>query len=299
MKKKISIEEIEEIIKNKLKQNGVLEVVAQEKIAEIKNKVKEILEKGKNLDEQAPENIEKKNENPAPVQTSNPNVTVQSSEDPEKTEFLKKETELDNKEKELIKKEIELEQKLEQIKNKEEELKYKPQLPEILKSFKPGEILIYDRNELSLGMENLSNRNFRLKQDPDEKKSIKDLWLLSAITNTEVYLVELKKIGELKFNPYEGTTTFENISDVKEFSEINDNEKNQHDVESAIKSQIPDEEMLDAIVPVTDVTQPILNTDELEKQKFEDNFKDIITKIVSDQLNKISSETTKKNIFSL
>lgn len=299
MKKKISIEEIEEIIKNKLRQNGVLEVVAQEKIAEIKNKVKEILEKGKNLDEQAPENIEKKNENPAPIQTSNPNVTVQSSEDPEKTEFLKKETELDIKEKELIKKEIELEQKLEQIKNKEEELKYKPQLPEILKSFKPGEILIYDRNELSLGMENLSNRNFRLKQDPDEKKSIKDLWLLSAITNTEVYLVELKKIGELKFNPYEGTTTFENISDVKEFSKINDNEKNKHDVESAIKSQIPDEEMLDAIVPVTDVTQPILNTDELEKQKFEDNFKDIITKIVSDQLNKISSETTKKNIFSL
>ena len=57
--------------------------------------------------------------------------------------------------------------------------------------------------------------------------------------------------------------------------------------------------MLDAIAPITDVTQPIMNNDELEKQKFEANFKDVITKIVSDQLNKISSETTKKNIFSL
>ena len=175
MKKKISIEEIEEIIKEKLKQNGVLDVVAQEKISEIKDKVKDILEKGKKLDEQAPESTENKKESPIPVQTTNPNITVKSTEDPEKTEILKKETELDIKEKELIKKEIELEQKLEQIKNKEEELKYKPQLPEILKSFKPGEILIFDRNELSLGMENLSNRDFRLKENPDDKKTIKDL----------------------------------------------------------------------------------------------------------------------------
>jgi hypothetical protein len=57
--------------------------------------------------------------------------------------------------------------------------------------------------------------------------------------------------------------------------------------------------MLDAIKPITDVSQPIMNVDELEKEKFHNNFKDAISKIVSDELNKISSQTTKKNIFSL
>ena len=45
MKKNISVQEIEEIIKNKLRQNGVLDMVGQEKVSEIKNKIKDILEK--------------------------------------------------------------------------------------------------------------------------------------------------------------------------------------------------------------------------------------------------------------
>ncbi len=98
MKKRISIEEIEDIIKEKLKQNGVLEVISQEKISEIKNKIKDILEAGKKLDEQE---LDVK-----PVQTVNPNITVKTTEDPEKTDIIKKETELDIKEKELIENKI-------------------------------------------------------------------------------------------------------------------------------------------------------------------------------------------------
>ena len=293
MKKRISIEEIEGMIKEKLKQNGVLEVISQEKISEIKNKIKDILDAGKKLDEQEIDN--------PTVQTNNPNITVKSTQDPEKTEVIKKETELDIKEKELINKEIELEDKEKKLEDKENELSYKPELPEILRSIKPGEIIVFNTNELSLGFENLSNRKFRLKTDPDDKKSIKDLWLLSAITKTDVYKIELKKIGELDFNPYDGTTNFHNVDEFQTNQNLENSNGLQDNVENAIKSQFPEpeQEMLDSVEPIKNVTQPLMNVDDIEKEKFETNFKDVITKIVSDQLNKISSETTKKNIFSL
>ncbi len=297
MKKRISIDEIEEMIKNKLKQDGVLEMINQEKISEIKSKIKDILDNHKKLDEQ--ENQENKSDVGQTVQTSNPNITLKTTQDPEKTEMIKKETELDIKEKDLIKKEFELEEKEKQINKKEEELKYVPEIPQILKEIEPGEIIIFDTNELSLGYENLSNRDFRLKSNPDEKKSIKDLWLLSAITKTNVYVVELKKIGNLNFDPYNGTTNFEGITNNQEFTESNQNIEKNHDVESAVKSQYPDQEMLDSVEPIKDVSMPIMNSNDIEKEKFETNFKDVITKIVSDELNKISSQTTKKNIFSL
>jgi hypothetical protein len=297
MKKRISIDEIENMIKNKLKQDGVLEMISQEKISEIKGKIKDILDNHKKLDEQ--ESQQPTSNIGQTVQTQNPNVTVKTTEDPEKTEIIKKETELEIREKELIQKEFELEEKQKQIDKKEEELKYTPEIPQILKSIEPGEIILFDTNELSLGYENLSNRDFRLKSNPDEKKSIKDLWLLSAITKTNVYVVELKKLGTLNFDPYEGTTTFENLKNSEDFIDHDQNLEQSDAVESAVKSQYPKEEMLDSVEPIKDVSMPIMNQNDIEKEKFETNFKDVITKIVSDQLNKISSETTKKNIFSL
>lgn len=302
MKKRISIDEIEEIIKNKLKQSGVFDVVGNEKISEIKNKIKEILENGKKLDEQEAEsaNVEKTPvvSNPT-IQTKNPNVTIKTTQDPEKTEVIEKDTELKLKEKELIKKEIELEQREKELKEKEEESRYKPELPEILKSIKPGEIVVFDENELSLGMENLTNRKFRLKSNPDEKKSLNDLWLLDGITMTDVYKIELKKIGELNFNPYDGTSSFTNSTQDLEVQNLQDDFEQNHDVEMAVNSQVPKEEMLDSVEPIKDVTQPLFNVDDIEKQKFENNFKDVISKIVNDELNKINSQTTKQNIYSL
>jgi len=297
MKKRISIDEIEEIIKTKLKKDGVLEMISQEKISEIKGKIKDILDNHKKLDEQ--ENQDNTNSVGQTVQTNNPNITVKTTEDPEKTEIIKKETELEIREKELIQKEFELQEKQKQINKKEEELKYTPEIPNILKSIEPGEIIVFDTNELSLGNENLSNRDFRLKSNPDEKKTIKDLWLLSAITKTNVYVVELKKIGNLNFDPYDGTTNFESLKNTEEFIENNQNIEQNNAVVDAVNSQYPKEEMLDSVEPIKDVSMPILNPNDIEKEKFESTFKDVITKIVSDQLNKISSETTKKNIFSL
>lgn len=297
MKRKISIEEIEEIIKNKLNQKGVLNVVGDDKISEIKNKIKDILENGKKLEEQEGVELEKKNI--TPVQTSNPNITVQTTEDEQKTDIIKKEKELEIKQNDLIKREIELEEKERQLKAKEMELSYKPELPTIIKNINPGEIIIFSENELSFSNENLSQKEFRMKSNPDEKNSIRSLWLLSGITKSDIYKVELKKIGQLNFDPYDGNTSYEKNIDLIDLSNSQENDSNNHNVEDAIKSQFPEKEMLDSIEPIKDVTLPIMNKSDLQKQDFENNFKDVITKIVSDELNKISSQTTKKNMFSL
>jgi hypothetical protein len=299
MKKNISVQEIEEIIKNKLRQNGVLDIVGQEKVSEIKNKIKDILENGKKLQEVEAQNPIAAQPAPEKVQTSNPNITVKTTEDPEKTEIVKKETEIEIKQRELLQKEFELEQKEKELQQREKELSYRPEMPEVLKNIEPESIIVFSENELSLGSESLSNRKFRMKSDPDDKKSIHDLWLLSAITKANVYVVELKKIGDLIFNPYEGNATFENVTELLDLPKLDDEYEMNHNVEQAVQSQQPKEEMLDAIKPITDVSQPIMNVDELEKEKFHNNFKDAISKIVSDELNKISSQTTKKNIFSL
>ena len=203
------------------------------------------------------------------------------------------------KQRELLQKEFELEQKEKELQQREKELSYRPEMPEVLKNIEPESIIVFSENELSLGSESLSNRKFRMKSDPDDKKSIHDLWLLSAITKANVYVVELKKVGDIIFNPYEGNDTFENVTELLELPKLDDEYEMNHNVEQAIQSQQPKEEMLDAVKPITDVSQPIMNVDELEKEKFHNNFKDTITKIVSDELNKISSQTTKKNIFSL
>jgi hypothetical protein len=101
------------------------------------------------------------------------------------------------------------------------------------------------------------------------------------------------------FLDFPSQTYNKDISLNKVFSNIETNFLLDFPVENAVKSQYPDEEMLDSIEPIKDVSMPIMNPNDIEKEKFETTFKDVITKIVSDQLNKISSETTKKNIFSL
>ena len=263
------------------------------------NLIKDILENGKKLQEVEAQSPTAAQPTPEKVQTSNPNITVKTTEDPEKIEIVKKETEIEIRERELLQKEVELEQKEKELQQREKELSYIPEMPEVLKNIEPESIIVFSENELSLGSESLSNRKFRMKSDPDDKKSIHDLWLLSAITKANVYVVELKKVGDIIFNPYEGNATFENVTELLDLPKLDDEYEMNHNVEQAIQSQQPKEEMLDAVKPITDVSQPIMNVDELEKEKFHNNFKDTIAKIVNDELNKISSQTTKKNIFSL
>lgn len=85
---------------------------------------------------------------------------------------------------------------------------YTPELPEFMNNIEPGKVIIFSQNELSEGGENLSNKPLRTFSNPDEKKSMHDLWMENGKRKAEVYMVNLEKIGDLEFNYANGTTQF-------------------------------------------------------------------------------------------
>lgn len=85
---------------------------------------------------------------------------------------------------------------------------YTPELPEFMNNIEPGKVIIFSQNELSEGGENLSNKPLRTFENPDQKKSMHDLWMENGKRKAEVYIAKLEKIGELEFNYANGTTQF-------------------------------------------------------------------------------------------
>lgn len=297
MKRQLSMTEIEEIIKEKLRNNGVYELVGEEKISEIKEKVRSILKSKKieEVDKQVADNpkpsVPKPEEKTVVPQVENPNIQVNTTVDPDRAAFAKKQAELETLQKELDEKESKLKEKEIELENKEKELSYKPELPEKLQNSAPSELIVFSENELSLGMESLSERKIRLKSNPDFKVSPHDLWLKEAITKSNVYLVELKQIGQLTFNPYDGTTVFENIKiDVNPNQTAEDNFTDKN-MDSIIKSQNPDQGLVDMVEPIKNVSQPILNPGPPEPAKSieKTEFQKMIEKIVQDELSRKSS----------
>lgn len=293
MKRQVSMTEIEEMIKEKLRKNGVFETVGEEKISEIKEKVRSII-KSKKLDEadaQAPPVQTPVN---AGVETQNPNITVKTTQDPQRTELAKKEAEIELREKQMAEKEAMISQKEAELDRKIKELSYKPELPQKIQDMESGELIVFSENELSLGTESLSERKLRMRANPDQKVSPHDLWLKDAKTKSNVYLVELKHLGQLVFDPYNGTTVLERSeSSAIEPAWIGSGE-NETCGTSPIESQMPKEKMIDGIEPIKDVIQPIANPGPPEPaQSLEQpDFKEMIEKIVQDQL-------TRKNNYSL
>lgn len=285
--------EIEKLIKEKLQKNGVYEMVGEDKISEIKEKVRSII-KSKKLEE-AEAQTPKAETPQAPVSTTqNPNISVKTTEDPERTALAKKQAELEMKEKQMAEKEAMLSQKELELEMKEKELAYKPELPEKIMNLESGELIVFSENELSLGTESLSERKFRLRANPDEKVSPHELWIKDAKTKSNVYLVELKPIGQLVFDPYNGTTVLERTENsVIEPANVDDDAVN-NTKKSPLDSQIPKEEMADMIEPIKNVSQPIANPGPPEPARsIEPNdFKEMIEKIVQDEL-------TRKSTYSL
>lgn len=285
--------EIEEMIKDKLRKNGVYEMVGEEKISEIKEKVRSII-KNKKLDEAEADSPNAQTSAPPVDEPKNPNITVKSSEDPKRAELVKKEAEIELREKQMAEKEAALSQREIELQRKEEELSYKPELPEKIINMESGELIVFSENELSLGTETLSERKFRVRSNPDEKVSPHELWVRDAKTKSNVYLVELKPLGQLVFDPYNGTTVLERM----EKSNIEPawtESPNQSEVNtSPLGSQIPKEKMADMIEPIKDVIQPIANPGPPEPAQSveQPDFREMIEKIVQDQL-------TRKNNYSL
>lgn len=311
MKRQISMSEIEDLIKEKVRKYGIGNKIDNSKISEIKDKIKNILqnEKQKAISEQGetgqvPQKNPETTSNPEPKKDivdaspktpDNPNISVKTTEDKERVEFERQKAELELKEKILQQKEMEISQKERELEIKEKELSYKPEMPKVLKNVPPASIIIFSENELSASEENLSQRKFRLADNPDRKISLHDLWLEEGITTTYVSIVDLREIGKFIFDPYKGTARFDNTPDVPvDGNGVSDDFG--MDENDAFESQIPETPMLDAVQPIKDVTMPIVNPGiEPAKPQIEDlgiDFQSMIEKIIKDEL-------IKKNRFSL
>jgi hypothetical protein len=263
----ISMEELDKMIRGKIKTQGLSADISEEKVNEIKNKIKEAALSKNNF------------ESIAKVEPGDTAAVLQSTIENEKSvEIAKKEGELEQALKDLKEKEEELRKKEEELRKKEEELSYKPQLPEFLDKVNPEEFIIFSPNEISFGAEGLSNIKFRLKSNPDDKKTMHEIWLDYGKKSADVYMIKLEKFGKISFNPFNGTSVFEE----KRFEVTDTPEEGAEN--KAVESQEPKEEMIDAIEPIKDVALPMtddmglstIDVEKLVKDKVMDILKNYI-----------------------
>ena len=283
---KITTSELEEMIRRRIAERGLAEgEIGEELITAIKEKIKEASNiRGIKQEQPEPEEEEEEEEEEdvvvdvspeTPTETPGelPEPVISTVEgDPKAEELAGREGEVEEKERSLAQREGDIEEKEFQLKGKEEELAYKPKLPKFMDEIGPEKVFIFNTDEVSLGGESLSKAPFRLVLDPDSKKTMNDLWLEKGKKNAEVYLINFEKLGDIEFDPFQGTSKFEE----KRF-EIPEEE-------STEEVQEAPEQMEDAIEPVTDVTQPMSDDMGLQTVDMEGTMKKKIDDILRDYL---------------
>lgn len=179
MKYKVNSEELDNMIANELrnvKLNNILDI----------NKVKEKMEeKIKNMKQEINE-------------LGNPSVSKVQPDFPYQKEVLQTEKP---------------EQKQPEQSNTTLDNKIKPriatfEIPDFLKNIEPGHVIIFDRNELSEGGENLTNKPFKTYNDPNVEKSMNQMWSEEGKTQANVYQAKFEEIGKLVYDYKNGTTQF-------------------------------------------------------------------------------------------
>ena len=275
MNDKINTAELEGLIRQKIKEKGLSNDIGEDKISEITKNISSLLMKPE-LSEAAP--VE---EQPTPTVSSTPTPVlekpVNSPESISKTttiskdaiDLAKREGELEQREKEFVQKQSELTVKERELKEKEQALEYKPQIPEILQGIGNEKFFVFNENELSLGAEALSTTPFRLMSNPDDKRSMIELWATQGKQGADMFLVHFERIGEVIFNPFEGTANYAKkpIEDGQNHPNVPNDGLTPAEAQA---SQEPTEQMSDTVEPKTDVTLPAsidmgLNVAELEK----------------------------------
>ena len=253
---KITTSELEEMIRKNLIDKGLNEIeINEEDIKNISNKIKKEVNKGIQPKEEEEKgevvniDISKSEDEEGDSLESSEAITYSQDSD----EIYKKEAELKGKEKYLSEKEEELKRKEEELDIKEKELEYKPEMPKALEDMGSEKLFVFDMSKLSSGAENLSRLSMNLMNSPEEKTTIKDLWLDKAKKKSEVYVVKFEKVGEIDFDPIEGTSNLTTIKDVNGDKEITNF---QNDINPDLQDSTPTN-MTDAIAPITDVTQPM------------------------------------------
>lgn len=216
-----------------------------------------------------------------------PAVTSAISSNPKETEIARKEGELEQKSQDISNREAQLANRQAELQRKEDELTYQPEIPAVLEGIGPEKVFVFDQNEMSLGAEALSKTNFRMVSNPDEKKSMNDLWLQAGIRKAEIFVVKFEKLGDVTFDPFRGTAVFEE----KRFEPSENPESVPKDggltPEQASQSQEATEPMPDAIEPVKDVTLPLsqdMGLDSVDMKTYIDNkVEDILRKYLANK----------------
>lgn len=290
--KNISLSELEQLIKKNISEKGLSQYVSEETIANIKNSLsnklksnipngtsKEVIMQEQDVDEEMNpgEEIE------MPVQTSQTPAVTQAPPitDEKSMEVAKKEGEVETREQMLSRKEEELNQKEMMLKQKEEEMAYKPQMPEFIEKAEPEKLFIFNMNELNMGAETLLRMPYRLVDNPEEKKSMHELWLEKGKVRAEIFQVDFKKVGEMVFQPMDGICKFEHITSAVP-EDITPEQTDS--VQAAFDSQKPTEPMLDAVEPVMNVTQPLGDDMGLKTVDVQNAFQEVIEKALKSYL---------------
>ena len=267
---KINVSELEEMIRSKFVEKGAsAEEIKEEVVKSITEKIKN---KSKEVNAQ-PQSVEQDDvldvdiSKPQDVAGKIPDAVTSSVETNELSdEYLEKEAELNKRENELKIREDELVQKEYSLQQKEEQKEYTPELPEKLEESEPKKVFVFDENDISIGAEALSTLDMSYLDSPEEKTNMRTLWLQDAIKDVEIYVTNFKKLGDIEFDPFEGTANFKEVNNSQESESVIDAQDVELDGMNNMK---------DSIEPVTNVTQPIINESSNINFKSEQLAKDI------------------------
>lgn len=155
-------------------------------------------------------------------------------------------------------------------------------VPKPLQDEKPGEVIVFDYNEAAaVSGENLANKPFRLKDDPEKKQTIHDFWMNEGKTKVKVYAAKFEEIGTIDFNYQNGTAHF---YDVKQPTTADNTTYHENPYASDAKPEI-----------VNPNTEPDLRKSIESSVDLQDALEKVMKDILRDGL-KDSPETTEPTI---
>ncbi len=125
---------------------------------------------------------------------------------------------------------------------------YTPEIPEPLKKAAPGELFVFDYNDVGESGENLSFKPMRLMDDPDAKKSMSDLWVQEGKTKAVVYVAKFEKMGEIEFNYADGTSKFTETASLPDYAGGTEYKDNPYAAESMPQIDAPTQDSLETYV---------------------------------------------------
>jgi hypothetical protein len=284
---KITASELEEMIKNKFAEKGVSESdITTEILNNISSKIKEEVNKNKPVEKT--DNVESQSKSAELVPEKNIDSTeIEPTNNSSENSY--RDGELDERERMLAEKEAELIRREQELALKEKEVEYQPEIPQVIENVGCEDFFIFDENQLSVGAEKLSNTEFNLVNSPEEKTTMRSIWLKDGKKEANVFKVNFEKIGCIKFEPFEGISSFENHSESYEISSSLDMEaeylannpiiepdenKTMFDVENK-DLNFNTSNVSDYIEPIKNVSQPLIKTNDIEQDLQKNNLENI------------------------